>query len=544
MEIREEIKSHARALSCPVVIGYTESTTIQDELCVLSAMGTAARLDFRFFTGHLNYVSSGGMARVPDDLATMMGAASLGGRMDMTTSRMAVDVPGEQPTTSFDEATAVETVAATASSTAVATQPSAKTGSYSKDGGSLEKYIRRIRAHKGRASCQACHIPYHRQRAPFPMNFMRCNCCRKRYVPEILITNVEPLPELETIGQGYYLEAHICRPKKRKDGESNATIVSDTLPFIEYDIHRQLLYKLRIQGLNAIFGLQVQLTIGESLIIAVASGTATYLSALPAPPPLRITRNLDIIDAEDRQLYEIQRRIMERSEENRTRIEASRAARLELQSTVASASGSFMNTTGLGGGGLATVGNDGGLIQTVIPEHGPFQGSVASLPRRPSWPHKDDDTSTVATPLESSMSSPAGAQRSATALRRPFASGIGAPGYTAGDESDSDSTVASEDGAEASGQQFTSMVVQVDDDADEDLMAVLLDPQYPDVFLMCNTETLPIQAAGAGGTMTKMSELNNLLMPGGSRLRSNQQASTALFNAQMITVVKEVQCVS
>lgn len=46
-EIRNEIKNHARALNCPHVVGYTETTTIQpdEELCVFSATGTAVILD-------------------------------------------------------------------------------------------------------------------------------------------------------------------------------------------------------------------------------------------------------------------------------------------------------------------------------------------------------------------------------------------------------------------------------------------------------------------------------------------------------------------
>jgi uncharacterized protein YbjQ (UPF0145 family) len=43
-ELREEIKSHARALGCTHVMGYSETTSIEDDLCVLSAMGTAANI--------------------------------------------------------------------------------------------------------------------------------------------------------------------------------------------------------------------------------------------------------------------------------------------------------------------------------------------------------------------------------------------------------------------------------------------------------------------------------------------------------------------
>jgi hypothetical protein len=43
LELREEIKSHARSLNCPFVLGYKETITICEDICVLSANGTAAR---------------------------------------------------------------------------------------------------------------------------------------------------------------------------------------------------------------------------------------------------------------------------------------------------------------------------------------------------------------------------------------------------------------------------------------------------------------------------------------------------------------------
>ncbi|GLG96182.1 Putative ca2+-dependent phospholipid-binding protein, partial [Gryllus bimaculatus] len=41
-ELRMEVRSHARALACNVVLGYEETTSICDDVCVLSAAGTAA----------------------------------------------------------------------------------------------------------------------------------------------------------------------------------------------------------------------------------------------------------------------------------------------------------------------------------------------------------------------------------------------------------------------------------------------------------------------------------------------------------------------
>ena len=47
-ELREEIKSHAKALSCPFIIGYSETTSIDEELAVLHCSGTAVWLDLSF----------------------------------------------------------------------------------------------------------------------------------------------------------------------------------------------------------------------------------------------------------------------------------------------------------------------------------------------------------------------------------------------------------------------------------------------------------------------------------------------------------------
>ncbi|XP_065838010.1 C2 domain-containing protein 5-like isoform X1 [Oscarella lobularis] len=80
-----------------------------------------------------------------------------------------------------------------------------------------------------------------------------------------------------------FIQARICRNKKKDKGESNAVAVSDALPFLQHDVHRQLLNKLKVKGMNAVFGLRIQVTVGESLLVAIASGTAVYLAALPKP---------------------------------------------------------------------------------------------------------------------------------------------------------------------------------------------------------------------------------------------------------------------
>ena len=44
-ELRAEVKSHAEALLCNYVVGYQETCVIFDDVCILSATGTAAELN-------------------------------------------------------------------------------------------------------------------------------------------------------------------------------------------------------------------------------------------------------------------------------------------------------------------------------------------------------------------------------------------------------------------------------------------------------------------------------------------------------------------
>ncbi|KAG0024412.1 hypothetical protein BGZ82_010452 [Podila clonocystis] len=84
-ELRDEVKSHARVLGCSHIIGYQEQATINDELIVLSAVGTAANLDMTaftpgFFDTNKNISRSGSISRSyvdnpMDNLSTSIGGA-------------------------------------------------------------------------------------------------------------------------------------------------------------------------------------------------------------------------------------------------------------------------------------------------------------------------------------------------------------------------------------------------------------------------------------------------------------------------------------
>jgi hypothetical protein len=59
------------------------------------------------------------------------------------------------------------------------------------------------------------------------MAFNRCEKCKKKFVPEVLLASIEPPPELDIIGDGMLIEAHVCRQKKIKLGYSKPTDVSE-----------------------------------------------------------------------------------------------------------------------------------------------------------------------------------------------------------------------------------------------------------------------------------------------------------------------------
>lgn len=64
----------------------------------------------------------------------------------------------------------------------------------------------------------------------------------------------------------------LCRMKKKAQGEVNATAISNLLPFIEYELHTQLMNKLKLRSMNALFGLHIQISVGENMLLGLAVG--------------------------------------------------------------------------------------------------------------------------------------------------------------------------------------------------------------------------------------------------------------------------------
>ncbi|EDO47590.1 predicted protein [Nematostella vectensis] len=247
-EVRNEIKSHARALGCYAVVGYYETASISDELVVLSATGTAACVDLNL----------GEQSQPPGLLDTKhLHALSTNLYMDATMPKSALGP--SSPSTDLD-------------------------------------------------AVMNNDVP----------DMVFINKKQHHKVPDVLFATIEPPMDTCITGKGSLLQARVCRTKKKEKGEANADIVSTVLPFLEYELHQQLINKMKVKGMNALFGLHLQICVGETLLIGIASATAVYLSALPPPPILKVSGKRSSSD-DDKRLTEIQKQILETTNKNKVR---------------------------------------------------------------------------------------------------------------------------------------------------------------------------------------------------------------------------------
>lgn len=164
-------------------------------------------------------------------------------------------------------------------------------------------------------ACSICHIPYAQSSLPFKAMMTKCSLCRRYKVPDVLLATIEPPEGIQITGKGCLIQAHVCRYKRDLKSEANAKEISDGLPFMEYELHRQLICKLKVKGFNALFGLKTTLAVGERLMALVATGTGVFLSALPTPCTPKIVAGNSWTDLE--KLSELQKIIQETMDKNR-----------------------------------------------------------------------------------------------------------------------------------------------------------------------------------------------------------------------------------
>ena len=110
----------------------------------------------------------------------------------------------------------------------------------------------------------------------------------------------ERFPVPEGAGAGQLIEARVCRQRRKAAGDLDAIVVSEAIPFLEYELMRQLMLKLKVAGLNAAFSVKSQIQVGNSSILGTITATGVFLRPLPPPALLRITRTIEVKDDEDR----------------------------------------------------------------------------------------------------------------------------------------------------------------------------------------------------------------------------------------------------
>jgi hypothetical protein len=173
-------------------------------------------------------------------------------------------------------------------------------------------------------------------------------------VPDVLLATIELPDSLAVVGTGCLIQATVCRPKRDLRSESNAKEISDGLPFLgnfhfiiqlitslinissiksfsflfsdcilfphytheEYELHRLLINKLKVKGMNAIFRLSVQVTVGDKIMSLIATGTAVFLAALHEPVVPKIVAGNSFNEPSEK-LAELQKTIQATVEKNR-----------------------------------------------------------------------------------------------------------------------------------------------------------------------------------------------------------------------------------
>ncbi|XP_072402038.1 C2 domain-containing protein 5 [Diabrotica undecimpunctata] len=271
-EIRMEIRSHARSLNCNAVLGYYESSSICEDICILSAYGTAVVLNFHKSDDTDEYVSvlKQNTNATPNEVCSLSYEKN---QYDRDKQKMENTHSNNKHSDSPDFST-----------------------------------------NTGNSVCTITHLPYDSSDIPVKATLAKCMICRKGKVPEVLIATIEPLDGIPSTGRGCFIESYVCRPLKDLKGEWSAKEISDGLPFLEYELHRLLVNKLKIKGMNAIFGLKFRITVGEKLIIATATGTAIFLTSLPSPtvPKLVSDENVD-----DPKIITLQKQLNETVKKNK-----------------------------------------------------------------------------------------------------------------------------------------------------------------------------------------------------------------------------------
>ncbi|RLN74232.1 hypothetical protein BBJ28_00000605 [Nothophytophthora sp. Chile5] len=372
----------------------------------------------------------------------------------------------------------------------------------------------------------------------FVMRMVRCGVCGDKWVPEMLIASIEPPAGLAMMGKGTFVQARVCRQRRKGTGDVNATIVSDALPFLEYELYRQvrhtarptstgpkrtdvfcslrffqLIVKMKVLGVNAVFAFDSQIQIGSSLIIGVITGTGLYLPALPPPPTLRIERNID----PEHEYYGGSRnaRNQQQLSSSLPDDESSKSSkRPPLQPAQSRASGRR------------------GRRKQLQPPPPEAEEGIPILP-----PSSVENVPTVEGAVAPTGDTPTGSVGTPPAPGSQAAS-LDNETKTLSSSSESSSESEEEDAfVDGFSDSKETFVLEIDDETDEDLMSVLLEQELPEVralqlaqkvrsYAPCAICGLKTRTSVASETMVRMATKLEVVLSGMAILEKNWEEPT------------------
>ncbi|CRG95400.1 conserved Plasmodium protein, unknown function [Plasmodium gallinaceum] len=197
LEIRDELKSNAKFLSCNAILGYKEDIYIFNDVIVLFCYGTAINIFSCFF--------------LDDKIISF--------------------VSNEEN----------------------------KLNSFKNNYISLNK----------NTSC----IYLHYSSDEIENNKVLCRMCNEAFVPKIFISSSNIPEDLVIIGNGFLVSAFVIYPLKKHYGEHLASEISEILPFLELNLHKQIICKLLVNGFNSIFGYNLKLCFNHNYLFGFCYGT-------------------------------------------------------------------------------------------------------------------------------------------------------------------------------------------------------------------------------------------------------------------------------
>lgn len=115
-----------------------------------------------------------------------------------------------------------------------------------------------------------------------------CNLCHQAFVPEVLLVSCAMPQNIACEDEPRLVQAVVSRSKSAVRGVGLALAVSQALPYIEYSLHKQLLFHLKLNSLNAVFGIRVTICILSDTIIGTLTGTGCRLMGLPTGSLLQL----------------------------------------------------------------------------------------------------------------------------------------------------------------------------------------------------------------------------------------------------------------